>query len=90
MKGYGSVREVKSSKSVSVITDKGEETYDQFDGTYGWKDVEGEITLSLITSEGKKITLLHLNESMYKRITLSVRADEKIEEVVQKQLEATK
>ena len=90
MKGYGTIREVKSSKSVSVITDEGEKTYEQFDGTYGWKDVEGEITISLITSEGKKITLLHLNESMYKRITLSVRADEKIEEVVQKQLEATK
>ena len=99
MKGYGTIREVKSSKSVSVITDEGEKTYEQFDGTYGWKDLEGEIhisliisegKISLITSEGKKITLLHLNEAMYKKLTLSVRSDDEIEETVQKQLEATK
>lgn len=86
MKGYGSIREVKTSKSVSVVTDKGVEEYEQFDATYGWKDLDGSITLSMETSTGKKITLLKLSESMYRKLTLSVRSDDEIEEIVQKQL----
>lgn len=86
MKGYGSIREIKTSKSVSVVTDKGEEQYEQFDATYGWKDLDGEITLSLKTDSGKNVTLLRLASAFYKKLTLTVRSDGDIEEIVQKQL----
>ncbi len=87
MKGYGTIREVKTSKSVSVVTDKGTEEYEQYDATYGWKDLDGEITLSLKTDSGKNVTLLRLPSSFYKKLTLSVRSDDDIEEIVQKQLQ---
>jgi transcriptional regulator len=85
MKGYGSIREVKTTKEVSVLTDRGVEEYEQHDATYGWKDIEGTVTLSL-DAGGKHITLLKLSESLYRRITLSVKSDDDIEEIVQKQL----
>ncbi len=90
MKGYGTIREVKTSKSVSVLKDKGVEEYKQYDATYGWKDLQGEITLSMVTATGKKVTLLKLSESMYERLTLTVRSDDEIEEIVQKQLNVQK
>ncbi len=90
MKGYGTIREVKTSKSVSVVTDKGTEEYEQYDATYGWKDLEGEITLSMVTASGKKLTLLKLSESLYRKLTLTVRSDDDIEEIVQKQLNVQK
>jgi|ACXJ01.1.fsa_nt_gi hypothetical protein len=90
MKGYGTIREVKTSKSVSVLKDKGVEEYEQYDATYGWKDLQGEITLSMVTATGKKVTLLKLSESMYERLTLTVRSDDEIEEIVQKQLNVQK
>lgn len=86
MKGYGTIREIKTSKSVSVLKDKGVEEYEQYDATYGWKDLQGEITLSMVTATGKKVTLLKLSDSMYERLTLTVRSDDEIEEIVQKQL----
>ncbi|MCL5732841.1 MAG: hypothetical protein M1285_05535 [Candidatus Thermoplasmatota archaeon] len=86
MKGYGSIREIKTSKLVSVVKDKGVEEYEQYDATYGWKDLDGEITLSMVTSSGKKLTLLKLSEAMYRKLTLTVRSDDEIEEIVQKQL----
>ena len=90
MKGYGTIREIKTSKSVSVLKDKGVEEYEQYDATYGWKDLQGEITLSMVTATGKKVTLLKLSESMYERLTLTVRSDDEIEEIVQKQLNMQK
>ena len=90
MKGYGTIREIKTSKSVSVLKDKGVEEYEQYDATYGWKDLQGEITLSMVTATGKKVTLLKLSESMYERLTLTVRSDDEIEEIVQKQLNVQK
>jgi len=90
MKGYGTIREVKTSKSVSVLKDNGVEEYEQYDATYGWKDLQGEITLSMVTATGKKVTLLKLSESMYERLTLTVRSDDEIEEIVQKQLNVQK
>jgi hypothetical protein len=86
MKGYGTIREIKTSKSVSVLKDKGVEEYEQYDATYGWKDLDGEVTLSLKTDSGKTVTLLKLSSAMYSRLVLSVRSDDEIEEIVQKQL----
>ena len=90
MKGYGTIREIKTSKSVSVLKDKGVEEYEQYDATYGWKDLDGEVTLSLKTDSGKTVTLLKLSSAMYSRLVLSVRSDDKIEEIVQKQLNVQK
>ena len=89
MKGYGSNREVKTEKHFSVVTEKGEESYDQYDATYNWKDIEGEIVLSARVG-GKNVTLLKLTENMYRKLTLSVRSDDDIVEVLQKQLELKK
>ena len=90
MKGYGTIREIKTSKSVSVLKDKGVEEYEQYDATYGWKDLDGEVTLSLKTDSGKTVTLLKLSSAMYSRLVLSVRSDDEIEEIVQKQLNVQK
>jgi len=73
-----------------VLKDNGVEEYEQYDATYGWKDLQGEITLSMVTATGKKVTLLKLSESMYERLTLTVRSDDEIEEIVQKQLNVQK
>lgn len=86
MKGYGSSREIKTSKHVSVVTDKGEEEYEQFSGSYSWKDLTGEITLSMKV-DGKNITLLKLSEQLYDKLSISVSSLEEIDEIVQKQLE---
>jgi hypothetical protein len=40
----------------------------------------------MVTSSGKKLTLLKLSEAMYRKLTLTVRSDDEIEEIVQKQL----
>ena len=86
MKGYGSNREVKTSKHVSVSQNGKEDEYEEFNGSYNWKDLNGEITLSLKVDE-KNITLLKLPAQLYNKVMLSIRSGEEIEEVMQKQLE---
>ena len=39
MKGYGSNREVKTSKHVSVSQNGKEDEYEEFNGSYNWKDL---------------------------------------------------
>ncbi len=89
MRAYGAKRETKSMKQVTAITDKGEETVEVYDGAYLWTGLGGEITLNLDVN-GKKVTLLKLKEGDYSKLTVSVRSDAEIEEIVQKQLEVIK
>jgi hypothetical protein len=86
MKGYGSNREVKTSKHVSVNKDGKEDEYEEFSGSYNWNDLNGELTLALHV-DGKNIPLLKLPAQLYDKVMLSIRSGEEIEEIMQKQLE---
>jgi hypothetical protein len=44
----------------------------------------------MVTASGKKLTLLKLSESLYRKLTLTVKSDDEIEEIVQKQLNVQK
>lgn len=86
MKGYGSNREVKTSKHIAIVKDGREGEIEEHNGSYNWKDLNGEIALT-IRVDGQNITLLKLSESMYNKVNLSIRSEDEIEEIVQKQLE---
>ena len=86
MKGYGSNREVKTSKHITIVKDGREGEIEEHNGSYNWKDLNGEIALT-IRVDGQNITLLKLPESMYNTVNLSIRSEDEIEEIVQKQLE---
>ncbi len=86
MKAYGTKREVKSMKTVTAITDKGEETVETYDGSYLWTGFSGEITITL-DQNGKHIVLLKLKDGDYNKLMVSVKSGDEIEEIVQKQLE---
>ena len=86
MKAYGADREVKTSKVIEVQTEKGIETREEYTGAYAWKSLTGEVEITFKSEDGKKIKLLKLGEGNYK-LTISVKADEPIEEeAVQAQL----
>ncbi len=87
MKGYGTTKETKVSRHVEQENaNGGVDEYYQFDGSYNWRDVQGTVTL-VLENDGKKVTLLKLSMGEFKKLVLTVRADEEIEEIQQKQLE---
>lgn len=79
---------MKTTKLVNVVTEKGEVETETYDASYMWKALTGKLTVTL-EIDRKKVTLLVLKDNNYQNFRLSVRADEAIEEQVQKQLEAT-
>ncbi len=87
MKGYGTIREVKTAKSVSISTDKGESIVNEFTGSYNWARLHGKIEVKLKVA-GKSITLLELDEADYARLGINVKANDEIKEVYQKQIDA--
>jgi hypothetical protein len=92
MKGYGSTREVKTSKVVNVEKNGQEEVIVQNNGSYMWRRLAGEITIILTPRDGSKnITLLKLLDNDWDKLNVSVQTlEDDIEEEMQKQLEIDK
>jgi hypothetical protein len=88
MNGYGTSREVKSSKIVRIKTEKKEEEIEQFDAAYNWNKLHGKIKV-VLELEDKMAVLLELNEADYDKLNITVRSPNDIKEIVQKQLNLT-